>query len=43
MGKRKPTKEDLEARAQMLKRNEGLLRLATKAQAEVEARKKLAS
>lgn len=42
MGKRKPTKADLVARAEMLKRNENLKRLAEKAQAEVDARKKLA-
>jgi hypothetical protein len=41
MGKKKPTKADLEARAEMLKRNENLRRLAEKAQAEVDARKKL--
>jgi hypothetical protein len=43
MGKKKPPKADLEARAEMLKRNENLRRLAEKAQAEVDARKKLAS
>jgi hypothetical protein len=43
MRKKRPTKEDLEARAQMLKRNESLLQLAMKAQAELDARKKLAS
>ena len=43
MAKGKLSKAQLEARAEMLKRNEQLLQLALKAQADLDARKKLAS
>jgi hypothetical protein len=43
MPKRKLTKADLEAREQMIKNGEHTRQLAIKAQAEVDARKKLAS
>ena len=39
MAKKKLTKAQLEARAQMLKRNENLLHLALKAQADLDRRK----